>query len=260
MHRRLMVVLPLLIIFSLKLAAQEERSIAKAISGKIVDDSLGFALPQVHLWNESTRMGSISNDSGEFTLKVRSQDTIVFSAIGYVSYVMVVSSSMNHDLEVRLKPKKYEIGEVIIRRFSSYESFIYQVVHLDLPEAETPPMGEYLGLTVTAAALEADRERAIKEKLERFGYTTPLGKGVDPVKIFNEKMSKKKEREQVIQAKFNRELVRDITHLEGEELTEFIAQCNFSEEYLYETDLYAIIEALYVKLKDFQHLTDSIPN
>lgn len=225
-----------------------------------MDDSLGFALPQVHLWNESTRLGSISNDSGEFTLRARSQDTLVFSALGYYSLLYIVSAAWDQKLEIRLKPKTYEIDEVVIRRFGTYESFKYQVLHLELPESKTPPMGEYLRLTVTAAALEADRERAIKDKLERFGYTTPLGKGADPVKIFQENMSKKKTREQVIQAKFNRELVGDITHLEGEELTEFIAQCNFSEEYLYETDLYAIVEALYAKLKDFQHLRDSIPD
>ena len=40
---------------------------------------------------------------------------------------------------------------------------------------------EYINLTSTAVALEADRERAVNDKLEtgRFGYITPLGKGID---------------------------------------------------------------------------------
>jgi len=259
MYRHVIVVLPLLFLFSQRLAGQVDSSSNKVFSGIIIDDSLDYALHSVHLWNESTRMGTISNDSGEFSIKVRSQDTVVFSSIGYLSYVIVVSSSLNQKVVVRLKPKKYEIDEVVVRRFRSYESFKYQVIHLDLPEATAAELREYIKLTSTAAALEADRERAIKDKLDGFGYTTPLSGGIDPEKAFKEKISDLKKRERVIQSKFNRVLVGDITQLEGDELTEFISLCNFSEEYLYETDLYAIIEALHAKLNDYQNMRDTIP-
>jgi hypothetical protein len=241
-------------------AGQADSLSIKVFSGKIIDDSLEYALPSVHLWNESTRMGSISNDSGEFSIKVRVQDTLVFSAIGYFSYVVVVSSSLNQKVVVRLKPKKYEIDEVVVRRFRSYESFKYQVIHLDLPETKTTELREYLKVTSITAALEADRERAIKDKLNGFGYTTSLGRGIDHDKVFKEKIINQKMRDQVINAKYNRVLVGDITQLDGDELTEFIALCNFSEEYLYETDLYTIIEALYVKLDDYLNRVDTIPS
>jgi hypothetical protein len=262
MYRLVYVALPFLFIFSQRLSGQADSSSNKIFSGEIIDDSLGYAIPSVHIWNESTRMGSISNGSGEFSIKLRSQDTLVFSAIGYLSFVIVVSSSLNQHGVIRLKPKKYEIDEVVIRRFRSYESFKYQVIHLDLPESETAELKEYLNLTSTAAALEADRERAVIDKLEtgRFGYTTPLGAGIDREKAFKKKMSNLKKREKVISAKFNRVLVGDITQLDGYELTEFIAHCNFSEEYLYETDLTTIIEALYAKLNDYQYRIDTIPS
>ena len=121
-------------------------------------------------------------------------------------------------------------------------------------------MKEYINLTSTAAALEADRERAIKGKLDGFGLTTTLGGGIDRNKAFKEKTTNLKRREQVINAKFNRVMVGDLTHLDGDELSEFIAQCNFSEEYLYETDLYTIIEDLYTNLNDYQNMIDTIPS
>jgi hypothetical protein len=259
MYRLVFVVLPLLIIFSQRLAGQVDSSRNKVFSGKIIDDSLGYTLPSVHLWNESTRMGGISNDSGEFSIKVRSQDTVVFSAIGYYSYVTVVSSSLNQRVVVRLKPKRYKIGEVVLRRFRSYESFKYQVIHLELPESKISELKEYINETSTVAAVEADRERAIKDLLE-FGYSITSSVGIDREKVFREKISTLKKRELVINAKFNRLLVRDITQLDSDELTEFIALCNFSEEYLYETDLYTIIEALYLKLNDYQNMIDTIPS
>ena len=260
MYRLVFVILLLLLISSQRLAGQIDSSSYKILSGKIIDDSLAYAIPSVHVWNESTRMGSISNDSGEFSMRVRSQDTVVFSAIGYLSFVIVVSSSLNQGLVVRLEPRKYEISEVVFRRFRSYESFKYQVIHLDLPETKTTELREYIKVTSTTAALEADYERAIKNKLDGFGISSPLGGGIDREKAFKKKINNLKKREQVINAKFNRLLVGDITQLEGDELTDFIAQCNFSEEYLFETDLHTIIEALYIKLYDYQNMMDTIPS
>ena len=106
MNRLAFVVLPLLFILSQRLAGQIDSSSNKVFSGKIFDDSLGHALPSVHIWNESTRMGSISNDSGEFSIHVRSQDTVVFSTIGYMSYVIVVSSSLKSEDSSTLKSEK----------------------------------------------------------------------------------------------------------------------------------------------------------
>ena len=262
MYRLVVATLLLIIICSQSLVGQVDNSSRKVFSGIIIDDSLAYPLTSVHLWNESTRMGTISNDSGEFSIHVKSQDTVVFSAIGYESYVLIVSPILNQRIEVRLKQKNYEIDELVVRRFRSYESFKYQVIHLDLPESETAELKEYINLTSTAVALEADRERAVKDKLEtgRFGYTTTLGKGIDREKAFKEKIYNLKKRERVINAKFNRVLVADITQLEGDELSEFIALCDFSDEYLYETDLPTIIEALYAKLDDYQYRKDTIPS
>lgn len=261
MYRQLIVILPLLFfIFSQRLTGQVDTSSIRIFSGKIIDDSLEYALPSVHVWNESTRMGTISNDSGEFRISLKNQDTIVFSALGYISSIMVVSPSWNQ--LVRLKPRLYEIDEVVIRRFSSYESFIYEVVHHELPETKITELREYVQVMSTAAALEADRERAIEDRLEtgRLGYITPLGKGINREKAFKNKMDAQKKKERVIHAKFNRVLVGDLTQLDGDELTEFIAYCNFSEDYLYETDLYTIIEDLYAKLNDYQIMIDTIPS
>jgi hypothetical protein len=205
-------------------------------------------------------MGAISNESGEFSIYVESQDTIVFSALGYFGdSIVVLDSTWNDILEVRLKPKKYEIEEVVVRRFGTYESFKYQVIHLELPKTSTDYLREYLKVSAATAALGADRERAIKDK-KGFGLTTSLGAGINRDKERLEKLNKLKKREQIITQKFNRVLVGDITQLDGDELSNFIAYCNFSEDYLYETKLYAIIEAVYLKFNAYQSPTDTIPS
>jgi hypothetical protein len=263
MHRLVVIVLLLLIISSQKLSGQVDSLKIKVFSGTVMDDSLGTILPFTHIWNESTRQSSFSDDSGTFQVKIKGQDTLVFTTLGYMSEVVVVSkSTLNQHVQIRLKQKIYELGEVVVRRFRSYESFKYQVLNLDLPENGTEQAKEFIQLTSVAVAIETDRERAVQDKIEtgRFGYTTPLGKGIDREKAFKEKIAKLKQREKVIAAKFNRELVGDLTQLEGEELTRFIAFCNFSEDYLYETNLIAIADSIYAMFNDFQSMKDTVPS
>jgi hypothetical protein len=258
MYRFVILGLSILFISSLKVSAQLDSLSRKTFSGTIIEDSLGYAIPSVHLWNESTRMGTVSNSSGEFRIKARAQDTLVFSAIGYFSQVMLVSSSQNEGLIVRLKQKTYEIDELVVRRFHSYQSFIYQVVHHEVPESELSEMKEHMDITLTLAALKADWERNAKEKLENPGFSSPLGPLKDPNKAFREKTLRMEKRRRIIESKFNRTMVGELTQLEGEDLTDFIALCNFSEDYLYKTDLPTIIEDMYALLDDYHSVRDTI--
>ncbi len=259
MYRLVFAALLLLLVSSLRLEAQADSTGSKVLKGIIVDDSLGIELPFAHLWNERTRMGAISNESGEFIIRAESQDTLVFSALGYKRDSLVVADSTLHDIiMVRLKPKKYEIAEVVVRRWSSYAAFKHDFLTLELPGAEIEPLKAQIRMSANAAALEADYERAAKDKMNGFGYSTHIGEGINIEKERKARLDNLKKREQIIAEKFNRVLVADLTKLEGDALTEFIASCNFSDDYLYNTDLYTIIEALYAKFDVYQSLSDTL--
>jgi len=92
MFRLACIALPILLIGSLRVLGQLDGTSEGIYSGTVIDDSVGYPIPSVHLWNESSRMGSAS---GEFTIRERAQDTIVFSAIGYFSQVWLASSALH---------------------------------------------------------------------------------------------------------------------------------------------------------------------
>lgn len=260
MYRLVIVAIALFITGSIRLVAQTDSTSSKVLKGIIVDDSIGIELPFAHLWNERTRMGAISNESGEFIIRAESQDTLVFSALGYKGdSIVVLDSTLNDVLVIRLKSKKYELAEVVVRRWSSYAAFKHDFLNLELPGAEIEPLKAQIQMSATAAALEADYERAVKETMKGgFGFRSSLGAGVNRDKERKAKLDNLKKREQIIAEKFNRVLVADLTKLEGDALTEFIASCNFSDDFLYESDLHTIIEALYAKFDVYQSEADSI--
>lgn len=51
---------------------------------------------------------------------------------------------------------------------------------------------------------------------------------------------------------FNREWVQEVTGLDGDKLTDFIAYCDFSIDFLSKNPLYVIRERLIVKLMEFE--------
>ena len=260
MYRLALAAFLLLFLFSQRLSCQVDSLSNKVLSGIIVDDSLGVSLPYVHLWNVRSRMGAISNEYGAFRINIEDQDTITFSTLGYFGETIIVSdTSLTDEFVVRLKPRKYEIDELVVRRWRSYAAFKQDFLSLELPATEIEPLKEHLKLAASVAAVEADRERAAKEKAKGFGFSTPLGKGINVQKARMKELDDLDKREQIIHEKFNRSLVGDLTKLEGDELTEFIALCNFSDDYLYSTDLYTIIEALYAKFDTCQTSLDKIP-
>lgn len=263
MYRPVFVALILFVICSQGLRAQVDSTERIVLSGTILDDSLGIVIPFAHLWNERSRMGSISSDSGRFSIKIRSQDTIYFSALGYYNEkILVIDSAEYQYVAVRLRPKKYVINEVIVRRFGSYESFKQEVLNYRVPETQTDYLREHLHMSAATAALEADRERIIKDKMNGgnsgFGFTSPLGAGVNREKERMAKLRELKRRQYIINQKFNRELVANITKLHGDTLTQFIAYCDFSEEYLYRTNSFSIVEAIYQKFSAYQTSVDTL--
>lgn len=259
---RLVLLVLLSALFSLQLSAQTDSSESKLLSGVILDDSLGHVIPFAHLWNERTRMGGISDDSGIFHISIRKLDTIYFSALGYQNKKIVIpDSSGDLLLEIRLQPKKYEINEVVVRRFGTYESFKQQVLNYRVPETETTRLRAHLAVAATNAAIESDQERINRQKMSTggFGVTSSMGAGINREKQRMEHLARLKKRTQIINQKFNREMVGEITKLEGEALTHFMAFCNFSEEYLYKADLYSIIETIHKKYSAYLPVADTVP-
>lgn len=60
--------------------------------------------------------------------------------------------------------------------------------------------------------------------------------------------------------KFNREWLEDLTNLAGEDLTDFIAFCDFSADYILKTHLIDLKSQVMVLLKEFQSVEQNSKN
>jgi hypothetical protein len=92
------------------------------IRGRVLDKSDKQPLPYSSIYVSGTTMGTVTNDDGQFQLKLNSKylpDTVIISCIGYKRIQAPVSFFINANQDYLLKPDVVSIQEVIIRKISA---------------------------------------------------------------------------------------------------------------------------------------------
>ncbi|WP_445718527.1 carboxypeptidase-like regulatory domain-containing protein [Flavobacterium sp.] len=84
-------------------------SLTAQIRGVVKDSISGEPIPYVNIWVENETIGTTSETNGSFSLDIKEEKLLVFSALGYE----VKKASSKSEL-ILLKPKVFELNEVVI--------------------------------------------------------------------------------------------------------------------------------------------------
>ncbi len=90
-----------LLLASLSLSAQ--------IRGVVKDSISGETIPYVNIWVENETIGTTSETNGSFSLNIKEEKLLVFSALGYHSKKVTSKNQV-----ILLKPKVFELNEVVV--------------------------------------------------------------------------------------------------------------------------------------------------
>ena len=206
---------------------------------QLIDAVNGNPVPLAHAMNLTQKIGVISDMLGYFRLPVNLEDTLLISALGYhdmriPSWGQFSADSMYYP--VRLTPRIYEIREVRITRFGSYQRFLKEVAAMDLPKSEQEIMQE---------KIEEYFKKAIKQlDLKDLPQTTSgFVFGKDWFTLQREKIEIKRHEEikwDIILKKFSVEIIGEITGLKGVDAIRFMEFCDFTEGYLLTVSEYEV--------------------
>ncbi len=204
----------------------------KFIGKVIAADSTAAPIKDCHVVNTTQRMGTISDESGNFTITANVKDSLEFSVIGFEKLKIVVADSMYTNTRiVRLKPATYELSEVNIGLLSTYERFKQDLLSKDIqkqPELNIDPINKFEIYTPPLPG--------------QGGFGTSIG---SPITFLYNLWSKEGKQQRhylsivnrtaehiIIGEKFNGDIVKQLTGLENEELVAFMSSCFFTKEYL----------------------------
>ncbi len=228
--KRIIIVLLLFACSFITLGSQVKDTVP-TIHFQLVDAVNGAPVSLGHAVNTGLRKGIVADMLGYFSMPVAYGDTLIITAIGYhqmriPSLGQFIADSLYYP--IRLTPRSYEIREVRITRFGTYERFIREVATMDMPKSEQEKLQErleeYISKQITGMALANTPSAA-------GGFMF----GEDWFMKQKQKIEEKRVEEQkwdIIHRKFSARIVADLTGLEGVDVIRFMEYCNFTEGYL----------------------------
>ena len=235
----------------------QQKLINYTIQGIVIDSLSGQAIPDVQVFDECARETTVSDFTGHFKISCTKNDTLVFTALGYLGKVWLPSIENKREItKIMMIKRIYDIEPVRISTFpGTYNQF--KKAFLDTKPDQ--------GLIIYG--LPRPVPKMVPYLLDTNIISTTGFFLNHPISYFyynfsKEEKSKRKvlylkqeQKEQVvINQKFNRELVHRLTGLEGENLTEFIGFCLFTHIFLYKATDYKIVEAIHKKYEEYQKL------
>lgn len=235
-------------------------------SARVFDGVTYQPLDGASVYNSNTRKFAFTDKSGRFNIAVKEKDTLIISKSVYRQLVFIINENvLKYKDDIFLYYKATMLKEVrIIAINPSYEGFKKDIVTLELPD--------YYKKAQDVKLSEMDKAN-IRYSQNPNGNILSLGgtATMSPISFLYEKYNRKAQMQRLynemssyedeldqVQEKYNREIVKELTGLEGDELLDFMTYCHFSYYDLVRWDRENI--ASQVKNKFFSYQYDKVYN
>lgn len=241
----------LLLLTLLASLAQAQRVM---LTGVITDEANG-PLVGAHVRNITVDKITVANTEGRFLLPAQPGDTLVISTVGFARLTHIVQlTNFMGELQLIMKSSVTNLNEVTIMSLPSLKQFKEMIM-----EEKVKDTAEfwYFGVAKPKPKQYKMESGQVHKKFlfavlqpTDFLYYNLSKKEKEKRKYYQ--IQKHQDTKEFVEEKFTREWVAEQTGLEGEELTDFIAFCNFSYDYLNRFPLYVIREDMMEKLIQFK--------
>ena len=223
------------------------------IEGMVLDKNK-TGIPSVHVRNLTIDKITVSSEKGVFHMPAQSGDTLFLTSVGYKSLEIIVENNwFNSLVNLTMIESSIELDEITINSIPSIEFFKERVANLELKDS-----AEFWYFGVDKPVFTGDK------MVETNKYKSLFFAIIQPTSFIHYNVSKKEKEKRKIYTitktkpvreralkKFTREWVKTETGLDGDQLTDFIAFCDFNIDYLDSYSLYIIKENMMTKLEQF---------
>jgi len=224
------------------------------LKGQIVDQLDKTPLKGAHIFNLNSVFGTITGENGEFNIPIAVSDTIYVSYLGYQSIKLKITNDLlkGNELVIELYEKAEEISEVVVKSHK-----LIGVLEID---AKNVPKDKYARIHING--LPQTYEVGTRQRKEFNSPVDALFRPIDFVyNMFGKrpKQLKKLKRmrdddqlRQLLEAKFNRELMMEYLEMDATELTELLNECNYSDYFIKQASDLQLIEAVLLCYENYK--------
>lgn len=246
--------LAVIIIFHLSLFSQRVD-----YKSRIYDGITYVPIAGASIYNFNTKSYSFSDEQGSFSIPAQAGDTLIISKSVYRQLMTVLTQE---DISLGLNEYLLFYKAILLREVSvhslnpSYEGFKRDLANIQLP-------GIYKKLEGIELSAEDKMNAEMATKGPNLLRNTPLA---SPITMLYNMFSKKVKTRQLyyemleyedeidkVPAKYNKELVSEITGLEGNDLMEFMVFCRFSYYDLIRWSEAEVVNAIRTKFSEYEY-------
>jgi len=237
----------LALIASISIFSQEKQdTIPHTLKGQILDVKTRFPLKSAHILNLTKVRGTTTNSYGRFEITANKGDEIYISYIGYESIKLIVTNDLlqNKDLKIAIHDRIVPLDEVEVK--SHHLIGVLVVDAKNVPES-SPNRVHINGLPQT---YETGLPRARD-------YNSVLAAVFSPVDFWYNKLNKHAKElrkldklrkddqlREIMEQKFNREVMLQYLDMSRSELNQLLKDCNYSRRFIKKASDLQIVDAV----------------
>lgn len=246
----------MLVFFAMKGFSQEKYAL---ISGKII--SANNSVGNVHIVNLNTKLGTVSNDSGEFEMMVSLNDTLLFSSIEYErKKVSITGNFLKYKkMVVALIPSVNELAEIFIEGLTGNLNYDINKV----PKDTLPKHSFFLKPGDLKKALPPDLHGS--KKAPYVGFFPPIpgsvslpDAGYEAEQRLKREITRKKQFPSKIVKQLGLAYFTDKLHIPEEKINHFLAYCEYRNiiNEFYKNNLLEVIQILREESATYNQIKD----
>lgn len=220
------------------------KSYIKYLTGRVISNTDKKPLQSAHILNLNTVEGTITGSDGTFTLGASVNDTIFISYIGFQSVKLKITNDLlkGNELEISIHEKTINMDEVTVKS--------HKLIGVLVVDAKNVPEDRYSRIQINGLPQAYEMGNA------RSNYSSGLNAIFNPVDFWYDKLGSKpkelkrlkklKEGDQVrnmMEQKFNREVIMNYLDMSRKELNELMSECNYSQSFIERASDLQILEA-----------------
>lgn len=224
------------------------------LKGQVVSNFDKSPLDGAHLFNLNSVIGTVTDDNGYFQISTKANDTIYVSYLGYQSIKLKITNDLlkGNELVIELHEKAEQFNEVVVMSHK-----LIGVLEID---AKNVPVDKYSRIHINGISQTYE-----SGSRSRKNYNSAVDAMFQPINIMYDKLGKnpkqlkkiKKLRDddalrEMLEAKFNRELMMEYLDMNSVELNDLLNECNYSNYFIKQASDLQLIEAILLCYENFK--------
>jgi hypothetical protein len=224
------------------------------LKGQVIDNLNKTPLKGAHLFNLNSVIGSVADDEGNFYISTIANDTLYISYVGYQSIKLRITNDLlkGNELVIELHEKTEQFNEVVVKSHK-----LIGVLEID---AKNVPVDKYSRIHINGVSQTYEAGSVLRKS-----YNSSVDAMFQPINLMYDKFGKdpkqlkkiKKLRDddelrEMLEAKFNRELMMEYLDIDAQELNDLLNECNYSDYFIRQASDLQLIEAVLLCYENYK--------